>query len=320
MTDTTALTPEGRAHLHGTARQQFDRQIAKLKPGSYAFEVAKRTGIGVYTDGFIYAGNLAYLALMTVFPFFIVAAAVLSAVGQSVETQRAVESFLHVMPPNVGDILRKPIADVLSARQGSLLWLGGLVGLWTVGSFVETIREIFRRAYGTHSTAAMWRARLGLSVAIVGSVILALISFLVQGLLTAAEQFIYRLLPFAQDAAGWLGIARIIPGLVMFGALYILFYSVTPSKYRYSGSRKWPGALFTTVWWVSMTAGLPLVLALLGGYDLTYGSLAGVVVMLLFFYLIGLGLVTGAHLNAALAEPPETALEDVPTTTEAVAA
>jgi membrane protein len=45
------------------------------------------------------------------------------------------------------------------------------------------------------------------------------------------------------------------------------------------------------------------------GYDLTYGSLAGVVIMLLFFYVIGLGLVFGAHLNAALAEPPETTLE-----------
>jgi membrane protein len=60
---------------------------------------------------------------------------------------------------------------------------------------------------------------------------------------------------------------------------------------------------------VSMTALLPVVLSQLGGYDLTYGSLAGVVVMLLFFYLIGLGLVFGAHLNAALAEPPEPALE-----------
>ena len=311
MTDAAALTPEDRAHHHGSARTRLDRQLAKLRPGSFAFEIIKRASLGVYN-----------LALMTVFPFFIVAAAVLSLVGQSTETQRAVESFLHVLPADVAGLLRKPIADVLAARTGSLLWLGGLVGLWTVGSFVETIREIFRRAYGTRSSAPMWRARLGLSLAIVASVILALISFLVQGVLTAAEQFIYRLLPFAQEAAGWLGLARIIPGLVMFGALYMLFYSVTPSKYRYTASRKWPGALFTTLWWVSMTAALPLALARLGGYDLTYGSLAGVVVMLLFFYLIGLGLVAGAHLNAALAEPPEHSLEPPATTvaTEAVAA
>jgi membrane protein len=301
----TALTPEDRAHHH----RRFQKEWEKLGPGSKFFEVVKRAGIGVFNDGFIHAGNLAYLALMTLFPFFITAAWVLSVLGENDETVRAVASFLSVLPRDVADLLRKPLADVLLARTGSLLWLGGIVGLWTVGSFVETIRDIFRRAYGTKSSSTLLKSRLRLSLAIVGSVIIALLSFLVQGVLTAAEQFIYRLLPWAEGVAGWLGIARLIPAAFMFGALYMLFYSVTPSKYRHSHSRKWPGALFTTVWWVSMTAGLPFVLANLGGYDLTYGSLAGVVVMLLFFYLIGLGLVFGAHLNAALAEPVQPTLE-----------
>ncbi|MHA6723390.1 YihY/virulence factor BrkB family protein [Sphingomonas sp. RS2018] len=315
-------SPEARAHKHGKARARMSRELAKVKPGSAAWEVAKRVLIGVYTDGFIHAGNLAYLALMTVFPFFIVAAAIASLLGQSGETQHAVASFLNVLPPDVADILRKPISDVLGARTGSLLWLGGLVGLWTVGSFIETIRDIFRRAYGTTFANPFWQYRLGSVAVIVGSVVLALLSFLVQGVLTAAEQFIYRLVPFAEHAASWIGISRIIPGIVMFGALYMLFYSVTPSKYRYSDCPKWPGALFTTVWWVSMTALLPLVLSSLGGYDLTYGSLAGVVVALLFFFLIGLGIVFGAHLNAALAEPADPGLEAPLTdkTVEAVAA
>ncbi|SOB79928.1 membrane protein [Sphingomonas guangdongensis] len=307
MTD-TALTPEDRARHH----RRFQKEWEKLGPGSKFWEVVKRAALGVYNDGFIHAGNLAYLALMTLFPFFITAAWVLSVLGENDETVRAVASFLSVLPGDVADLLRKPLADVLTARTGSLLWLGGIVGLWTVGSFVETIRDIFRRAYGTKASASLLKSRIHLSLAIVGSVIIALFSFLVQGVLTAAEQFIYRLLPWAEGVAGWLGIARLIPAAFMFGALYMLFYSVTPSKYRHSHSRKWPGALFTTLWWVSMTAGLPLVLSNLGGYDLTYGSLAGVVVMLLFFYLIGLGLVFGAHLNAALAEPVQPTLEATP--------
>ncbi len=246
---------------------------------------------------------------MTLFPCFITTAALLSLFGQSNETQHAVESFLHVLPPDVSDLLRKPIADVLAARTGSLLWLGGLVGLWTVGGFIETIRDIFHRAYGVKATAAFWKSRLSSTLVMIASVVVALLSFLAAGILTAAEQFIYRLVPFSQDVAGWVGLSRLIPGAVMFGALYLLFYSVTPGKYRESDCPKWPGALFTAAWWVSMTALLPWVLSHLGGYDLTYGSLAGVVVMLLFFYLIGLGLVFGAHLNAALAEPPETGLE-----------
>ncbi|KTT73853.1 YihY/virulence factor BrkB family protein [Sphingomonas endophytica] len=314
MTDAPlSLTPEDRGRSHGAARRRLDRQLARLRPGLYAWEILKRAAVGVWTDGFIHAGNLAYLALMTVFPFFIVAAAVASIFGQSNEVQHGVASFLSVLPRDVAEVLRTPIANVLQARTGPLLWFGALVGLWTVGSFAETIRDIFRRAYGTRSSQSLWRARLGLSFAIIASVVIALFAFLVQGLLTAAEQFIYRLLPFAQHVAEWLNIARLVPAVIMFGALYMLFYSVTPGKYRRSDALKWPGALFTTVWWVSMTAGLPWALSQLGGYDLTYGSLAGVVVMLLFFYLIGLGLVFGAHVNAALAEPPEAVVEGTAT-------
>ncbi len=308
-----SLTPEARAHHR--ARARFDRQLARVRPGSYAFEVVKRAALGVFNDGFTHAGNLAYLALMTMFPFFITAAAVLSLLGQSEETVRTVDGFLRVLPPNVATVIQKPIADVLTARTGNLLWLGGLVGLWTVGGFVETIRDIFHRAYGVKATAPFWRSRLSSSGIIILSVIVVLLSFIAQGVLTAAEQFVYRLLPFAQDWVGVIGLSRLVPGAIMFGALYMLFYSVTPSKYRYSNCRKWPGALFTALWWISMTALLPFALGQLGGYDLTYGSLAGVVVLLLFFYLIGLGLVFGAHFNAALAEPTEPALHPAETAT-----
>ena len=273
------------------------------------WQVVQRVLIGVFTDGFIHAGNLAYLALLTVFPFFILAAAIASLIGQSAETQRAVASFLHVLPPNVSELLAKPIADVLVARTGSLLWLGAIVGLWSVGSFVETIRDIFRRAYGVKMSRPFWHYRLSSMLVIVVSVVVALLSFLVQGVLTAAERFIYDVLPVARDVAGWVGVSRAVPGVVMFIALYMLFFSVTPAKYRLSKCPKWPGALFTSAWWVTITALLPVILARLSSYSLTYGSLAGVIVAQLFFFLVGLGIVVGAHLNAALAEPPEPGVE-----------
>jgi membrane protein len=65
------------------------------------------------------------------------------------------------------------------------------------------------------------------------------------------------------------------------------------------------------VWWLATTALLPVVLSSLGGYDLTYGSLAGVIIALLFFFMIGLGVTIGAQLNAALAETPEPTVQDV---------
>jgi membrane protein len=52
-------------------------------------------------------------------------------------------------------------------------------------------------------------------------------------------------------------------------------------------------------------------LSSLGSYDLTYGSLAGVIIALFFFFIIGLGVSVGAQLNAALAEPPEPTVKEV---------
>ncbi|MEI9852846.1 MAG: YihY/virulence factor BrkB family protein [Sphingomonas sp.] len=285
--------------------------LRSLGIGERFLVVVRRVAIGTYTDGFTYAGNLAYLSLVTLFPFFIVAAAVTRLVGRTDEGLRTLEAFLRTVPPDVAVVLRQPVYDVLEARSGNLLWFGAIVGLWTAAGFIETIRGILRQAYGVQSSTPFWRYRLGAIGMIVGSVVLAMVAFSFQVVLTAVEQFLARALPFAHEAQTWLVLGRVAPGLALFGALYILFYSLTPGKYRKAKCLKWPGALLVTVWWMLTTALLPGALSLLGSYDLTYGSLAGVMIALIFFFLIGLGMVIGAELNAALAEAPENGLDGV---------
>ena len=304
-------SPEARQKRRIRARARFGRFREKMRPGQYPFEVLKRVALGVYADGFIHAGNLAYLALMTVFPFIIVAAAVAHLLGQTEGGSRAVAALLQTMPPNVADVLRKPIHDVLHARSGALLWLGAIVGLWTTGSFIETLRDILRRAYGVKGSAAFWEYRLFSIGLIVASVVLMLVAFAASILLSGAEQFILKLVPQADKVAALIGLLHVVPGLVLFGSVYFILVSLTPRKYRRIQCRKWPGALFITLWWMGTTALLPVVLSRLGGYSLTYGSLAGVIVCLIFFFIIGLGVVIGAQLNAALAEPPEPTLKEV---------
>ena len=109
----------------------------------------------------------------------------------------------------------------------------------------------------------------------------------------------------AEAVLGEIAMTRLIPGFVLFGSVYLLFYSLTPSRYRHRRYPKWPGALFVSVWWVLVLTALPWALRRLFHYDATYGSLAGVMITLFFFWLVGLGMVFGAELNAALAETPE---------------
>jgi len=304
MQDISPQSPEERRKRLSGARAAVQGGLNRIRPGTYPFTVAKRVVVGVYSDGFIHAGNLAYLALVTLFPFFIVAAAVARLFGRTEDGLRTVDAFLRTVPPGVAEVLAKPIGDVLTARSGSLLWLGAIVGLWTTGSFIETIRDILRRAYGVRYSRPFWEYRLGSLGLIVGSVVLVMIAFSFQVALLAAEQFILRVLPFKSDVVDLVALSRAAPAFALFAALYMLFVSLTPKAYRSREYPKWPGALFVTGWWLGVTALLPRAIDHLGSYDLTYGSLAGVMIALIFFYLVGFGVVIGAELNAALAESP----------------
>lgn len=290
-------------------RRGFHQRLSDLGVTERAIVVTKRVAVGAYTDGFTHAGNLAYLSLVTLFPFFIVATALARLFGRTGDGLQAVAAFLRTVPPEVADLLRPAIIEVLEARSGSLLWLGAIVGLWTTSGFIETVRAILRQAYGIQSGTPFWRLKLGAIGMVIGSVILAMMAFSFQVLLIGAEEFILRVLPFASDAARIISLTRVAPAIALFGALYILFYTLTPSRYRKAKCPKWPGPAFVTLWWMGCTTALPKVIGAFGGYGLTYGSLAGVMVALIFFFLVGFGVVIGAELNAALAETPENGVE-----------
>lgn len=297
-----SLTPEERRRTAQTGR---DSTGAKDGPHPRAFNIIKRVAIGTFNDGFIHAGNLAYLAMLAIFPFFITGAAVFSLVGEEAERAAMIRTVLLTLPPTVAETIGPVARSVVDARSGWFLWVGAAIGLWTVGSLVETIRDILRRAYGTEPVRAFWQYRLLSMGMILTAVILLLFSLLAQFAISTAQQVITAYFPQFESILAELALSRIIPGLGLFGSIYMLFFSLTPTAYRKRRYPKWPGALLVTGWWVTVTIMMPLVLRSFFSYDQTYGSLAGIMVALFFFWLVGLGMVVGAELNAALAETPE---------------
>lgn len=283
------------------------RVASQLGPGTRVFEIAKRVLVGAYNDGFIHAGNLAYMAIIAIFPFFILGAAIFSALGEESERAATVNAVLYALPPMVGSVIEPVARTVVEARSGWLLWAGGLVGLWTVSSLIETIRDVLRRAYGTPATHAFWKYRLFSAGVIFAAVVLLIASLIAQVVIGAAQEMIDAYFPWLTDTIGQLRLSRLIPAFGLFGSLYLLFYTLTPKAYRHRRYPKWPGALATTLWWVAVTVAMPPVIRSFFSYDLTYGSLAGIMIALFFFWLVGLGMVVGAELNAALAETPEEA-------------
>lgn len=274
-------------------------------PGTRLFETIRRTLVGTWQDGFIHAGNLAYLSMLAIFPFFIIGAALFELIGGRERALEMVTTVLVAMPPTVGRIIGPVAEEIVDAPQGWLLWLGAGVALWTVSNLVETIRDILRRAYGTQPMMAFWKARLFSAALILAAVVVLMVSLFASVLIGTAQQMILSYFPEFSEVVGDLRITRIVPALGLGVSLYLLFYTLTPATYRSKAFPKWPGPMFTAIWWLGVTAAMPPILRGVFTYDLIYGSMAGIIIALFFFWLVGLGLVIGAELNAALAEPEQ---------------
>ncbi|WP_417620551.1 YihY/virulence factor BrkB family protein [Parasphingorhabdus sp.] len=301
------LSPEARRQ----SRREFGapgkgprENLANEGPVRQAIMIIERTAVGVYYDGFTFAGNFAYLSLLAVFSFFIVAAAIVGGFGQTAVGTDIVEAFLVTVPPSVAGALHDPIRDAMTARTGPLLWFSAAVGLWTTTSLIETIREILHRAYGVQAQRAFWEYRLTSIMLIILSVFLAMLSLSAQFVVAGITGFLGAYFPVIQTYALWVSLSNAIPFFVLFATLYLLFRLLTPRQYRPRQYPKWPGAVFISGWWLLITGLLPVFLRYAANYQLTYGSLAGVIITLIFFYLVGLGVVIGAEINAALAERP----------------
>ena len=281
----------------------FARIAHYTGPGTRVFETLRRTVLGTWQDGFIHAGNLAYLSMLAIFPFFIIGAALFELFGGREQALALVNAVLVATPPTVSRALQPVAMEIVDVPQGWVLWLGVGVALWTASNLIETIRDILRRAYGTRQLMAFWKARLFSAAFIIGSVVLLMVSLFASVMIGTIQEVIQTSLPRLSELVGALQISRILPALGLTVSLYLLFYSLTPPRYRRARYPKWPGALFTAVWWIGVTTALPPILRSAFTYDLIYGSMAGIIIALFFFWLVGLGLVIGAELNAALAEP-----------------
>lgn len=270
-------------------------------PGPLAGLVREVLG-AAWRDGAVHAGNLAYLALVTLFPATILVTAVAGLLGRSDAGQEAIAGFLALLPPSVAGVLRPLVAEVVEGRPAGALGLSALVALWTVSGFLETLRSLVRKAHGAEDDRPFWQTRLLMAAAGLAAAASVLLSVAIAVLLALARTLL-GLLHLAPLVSG---LARLVPFGVGFLALWTLLAGLAP---RSAPGPHWPGALLVLlIWAVALALADPLV-ALAGGLARTYGALAGIMLALLFFYILGFALVLGAETNGALSRRRRARLE-----------
>ena len=192
------------------------------------------------------------------------------------------------------------IIEVLSQPRGGLLTIGLLFAIWAASSGVDALRLSLNRAYSITEERSIWRLKLQsvLFVMIGGSLIFVVALVILLGpILWHIARSLFSLSTTAEQTSIRLG--RYALGAVLISLTTGMLHLFLPVR-RPRLLQVLPGAVATSIVWLSAAGLFTVYVGRLADYGSTYGSLGGIVLTLLFFDVTALIFIFGAELNASL--------------------
>ena len=263
-------------------------------------------------DGIEHAGYLSFITMLAVFPFLVFFVAILGALGQTEQGSQFIHMIMDRAPKYMIDPVLPSINEILSGPPHGLLTISILGTIWTSSSIVEGMRTVLNRAYHVHTPPNYYFRR---ATSIIQILLLSMILIIAMlGLIVVPSAFnkLYGLF-FTYNAAT--GQVPDLPQLTFFAgewdflryvfAILILLFFVSTLYYVLPNVRhKWrdtlPGAVITVIGWSLMTKAISYYLVNYNQLSVVYGSLANIIIFLLFFYIVNIIFIYGAEFNYLL--------------------
>lgn len=248
-------------------------------------------------DGSAMAGFIAFSGLLSLFPFLIFAATLTGILVGEARSAEIIDALFNIAPDHVARTLEPVVIEVLRKQSQQVLTLSALFAIWVASNAVEAFRIAFDRAYAVADPRTFFQNRaLAIVMVFVGALVSAVLGLLIifsPLVMSVAERVAGREIP---GVTGYLTYAF---GIAVFAGFVLLMHIVLPGS-GLRVRRLWPGVLATTAMWLAAAGGFSMYLSYTPTYTVTYGTLAGVIITLMFLYLTGATIIFGAELNAAL--------------------
>jgi membrane protein len=248
------------------------------------------------------AAALTYYAVLSIFPAAIALTSLLGLVGQAEES---VDTVLEVLDPLVSEqmlgTIEPTLRQISESQSAGLALLIGLAGaLWTASGYVGAFGRAMNRIYEIPEGRPFWKLRpIMLLITIISLVMMAavLLMLVVSGPVAESIGNVIGLGDAAVTAwsiAKWPVLATTV--VLIVAMLYYATPNVKQPKFRWISV----GALVAIVVWVLASIAFAFYVANFSSYNKTYGSLAGVIVALLYLWLTNLALLFGAEVDSEL--------------------
>ena len=242
--------------------------------------------------------QMAYYLILSFFPFLIF---LMALIGNSpISSQQVLMGLLGILPEEAYILVRNTVVEIVDTKAGGLAPVSGIVALWFASNGIGSIITGLNKAYDEKERRPFWLVKLIsiiftllLSTVIIFSFILLVFSGVIKKQILDGME----LEPSYQNL--WNTGRYIFISSVIF-LVFLILYRFTPSR-RMRWKEVIPGAILATIGWLGTSLGFAYYVDNFSNYSRFYGSIGGVVVLLIWLYYSAVIVLLGGELNAALA-------------------
>ncbi|MBG0738015.1 YihY/virulence factor BrkB family protein [Paeniglutamicibacter antarcticus] len=248
------------------------------------------------------AAGLTFFAVLSVFPAALAIVSLIGVIGDGPATVDRLLSLLNqVAPEAVTEVLRQPLDDMATASTASLTFvIGVLAALWSASAFVSAFGRAMNRIYEVDEGRPYWKrkpAQLAVTVLLVALVLLSATIVVVSGpILHAIGEAlgIGNTAVSVWDVAKWPVLTAAV--VVLVAVLYATTPNIQQPRFRWLSL----GAIVAIVLLAAASAGFAYYVGNFSPYNQTFGTLAGVIIFLIWVFIVNMSLLLGAELNTEL--------------------
>lgn len=242
--------------------------------------------------------QLAYFFLLSFFPLLIFLVTLLPYLN--LQQEHVFEFMENIVPEEVYSLIEGTLGQVLTNQNGGLLSIGIIGTIWSASRGVDALMKALNRAYDVDGRAGFINRSLSLlfTVAFVVIILLALV-FPIFGQQLSNLLFSYI---GVENSLGsiWTFIRWLMPPLLILGVMILMYWIVPNTDPRLKFISVIPGAIVATIGWLVLTYGFSFYINNFGNYSATYGSIGGVIILMLWLYFTGMILIFGGLINATM--------------------
>lgn len=244
--------------------------------------------------------QLTFSLILSIFPFIIVFLNILT--YTPLVRLEVLNELIFYLPIETQKIITDFTLEIAKTSSQGLLSIAAILGLWTASSGIQAVIRAINMAYDFKEKRSFVRLRIMSLIFTLGLMVLITLVFLtlVFGDLVTDKIFAIIDSEFLMNLWGYLRLSIPILYMILIFALLYKFSPCKNKKYRISIISVLPGAIFTSLGWLGISKLFSYYVNNFGRYAITYGSLVGIILLLIWLYISSIIIVLGGEINATL--------------------